>query len=263
MPAIRSSTIATSGWSRRTTPSLQREPSGAGQAEPEVVVADHLVARRPVDVDATDVRQEHPRLAGHVGAHVPRVGGGVERDVGAVVDVLHPARLRRLGGLDRGVAVLAQVVEAVGDPVDVLLDRHHHVRQHRRAARAGDGEEVREADRGESEIGGGAVRPLLLQRHAVASGDVDRDEGAGHRVEPGGVHDGVELERLVDGVDAGLGDRRDRVLAQVDEPDVRQVVGGEVVGVETRPLGGEGVVGRAQRLGRRRDRPRSIGSCPG
>ena len=94
------------------------------------------------------------------------------------------------------------------------------------------------------------MRPLLLQRHAVATGDVDGDEGAGHRVEAGGVDDGVELERLVDGVDAGLGDRRDRVLAQVDEADVRQVEGGVVVGVEARPLGAERVVGRAQRLGR-------------
>ena len=41
----------------------------------------------------------------------------------------------------------------------------------------------------------------------------------------------------------------DRVLAQVDEADVRQVEGGEVVRVETRPLGGERMVGRAERFG--------------
>ena len=35
-----------------------------------------------------------------------------------------------------------------------------------------------------------------LQRHAVASGDVDADDRSGHRVEAGGEHDRVELERL-------------------------------------------------------------------
>ena len=56
-------------------------------------------------------------------------------------------------------------------------------------------------------------------------------------------------KRLVAGVDARLGDRRDRILVQVDEPDVRQVVGLVVVGVEARALGAERVVRRAQRLG--------------
>ena len=41
----------------------------------------------------------------------------------------------------------------------------------------------------------------------------------------------------------------DRLLAQVDEPDVREVVGLEVAGVEARPLGTEVVVLRAERLG--------------
>ena len=41
----------------------------------------------------------------------------------------------------------------------------------------------------------------------------------------------------------------DRVRAQVDEADVRQVEGLVVVGVEARSLGAERVVGRAQRLG--------------
>ena len=58
----------------------------------------------------------------------------------------------------------------------------------------------------EPEVGGRAVGPLLLQGHAVPAGDVDADQGAGHGVEAGGVDDGVELERLVGGVDAGLGD---------------------------------------------------------
>ena len=37
-----------------------------------------------------------------------------------------------------------EVVEAVRDPLHVLLDGYHHVREHRWAAGAGDGEQVRE-----------------------------------------------------------------------------------------------------------------------
>ena len=53
-----------------------------------------------------------------------------------VRDVLDPLVLRRLRRLDRGVAVLAQVGDAVADPVHVLLDGDDHVAQHRRAAAA-------------------------------------------------------------------------------------------------------------------------------
>ena len=70
------------------------------------------------------------------------------------------------GGLDGRVAVLAQVGEAVGDPVHVLLDGHDHVAEHRRAARAGDGEEVREAGDGEAEVACAGLRPTS----AAASG---------------------------------------------------------------------------------------------
>ncbi len=250
--AIISSTIATSGCSRRTTPSLHCEPARPGQLEAEVVVRHDLVADHAIGANATDVRQEHPRLARHVGTHVPRVRTWVERDVGAVVDVLHPAGFGLGRGLDRVEAARGEIGDGVRDPIAVLLDRHRHVREHRRASGARDGEEVREPDGHQAEVRGRAVHPLLLQREAVATGDVDRDQRAGHRIEAGRVDDGVELERLTRGVDPGLGDRRERILPEVDEPDVRQVVGLEVARVEARPLGAERVVLGAQRLRRRR-----------
>ena len=49
----------------------------------------------------------------------------------------------------------------IGDPLDMLLDRHRHIRQHRRALRAGDREQVRERRQPRAEIGVRAVRPLL------------------------------------------------------------------------------------------------------
>ena len=73
----------------------------------------------------------------------------------------------------------AQVREAVGDPVDVLLDRQRHVATaRRRAARARDREQVREAVDREAEVGARAVRPLVAQRAAAGAADVDVEERA-------------------------------------------------------------------------------------
>ena len=247
--AIVSSITCTSGFELADDAVVDDPTGGPVEREAEVVALDHLVARRPVPADAARVGQEHLRLAGHVDAHVPRVGRGHQGEVGELVAVLHPPGLGEFGRLDRVEVVLAEVYEGVGDPVDVLLDRHHHVRQHRRAAGPGDHEQVREPRRHQAEVGDRPVGPLLLQRQTVAAGDVDADDRAGHRVEAGGEHDRVELEGLAGRVDAGLGDRRDRVLAQVDQANVGEVVGLVVVGVETGPLGADVVVGRAQRLG--------------
>ena len=183
------------------------------QIEAEVVLDHHLVASGPVGVDAPDIGQEHARLARNVGPHIPRVGRRVQGDGGAVVDVLVPARFRHLGGFDRLEALNSQVVEAVDDPVDVLLDRHDHVGQHRRASGPGEGEEVRETDGRETEVGRRTVGPLLPEGDPVPSGDVDADERTRHGVESSGVDDGVEPEGLVQCVDPRLGDRGDGVLA--------------------------------------------------
>ena len=137
----------------------------------------------------------------------------------------------------------------LGHPVDVLLDRYGHVRQDGRAAGSGEHEEVREPGGHQAQVSGRSGDPLLLERQAIPAGHVRPYQGAGHGVEAGGVHDGVETERFVRRLDAVLGDADDRFLAQVDEPDVRQVEGLEVAGVETRPLGTEVVATRAQRLG--------------
>ncbi len=170
--------------------------------------------------------------------------------LGAVVDVLDPAVLGGRGRLDRRVARVAHRLDRVDDPVHVLLDRDRHVGQHRRAPGPGHHEQVREADRSEAEIGARAVRPLVLQREAVTTSDVDTDERSGHRVESGRVNDRVELQVCAGDVDARLGHGLDRADPEVDETDIRSVERLEVVGVEARPLRTERVGRRAQRLGR-------------
>ena len=55
------------------------------------------------------------------------LASGIERGCGHLVDVGHPRLLRLAGRLDGRQVVRSQVREAVGDPVDVLLDGDHHV----------------------------------------------------------------------------------------------------------------------------------------
>jgi hypothetical protein len=62
----------------------------------------------------------------------------------------HASCASRVGSIGP-VACGAHRDEGIRDPVDVLLDRHDHVAQHRRASRAGDDEHVREVGDGEAE----------------------------------------------------------------------------------------------------------------
>jgi hypothetical protein len=143
----------------------------------------------------------------------------------------------------------AHVLEAPGHPVDVLLDRYGHVRQDGRAAGPGEHEEIREPGGHESQVGRRPGLPLLLEGQAVPAGDVRSHQGAGHGVKAGGIHDGIEAERLARRLDAVLGEADNRLFTQVDKQDVRHVVGLEVAGIEAGPLGPEVVSLRGEHLG--------------
>ena len=157
-----------------------------------VAVLHHGLAAFDVGREAADIRHEHARLAGDVGADIPRAAGRAQRAAGRLADMADPGLLGLAAGLDQGGAARAHVFDALGDPFDVLLDRRQHVGQHRRAARTGDGEEVGEARHGEAKIGFRPLLPLVLQRSAIAAANVDPEQRAGHGVEAGGQHQAVE-----------------------------------------------------------------------
>lgn len=98
----------------------------------------------------------------------------------------------------------------------------------------------------------GLPGPVTMNRlgKPAAPGDrVHGQDGAGQRIEAGGEDDGVQIEAVVRGLDAGGRDLADRVFAQVHQRDVGPVVGGVAIGGEAGALGGERVVVGAQRLG--------------
>ena len=144
------------------------------------------------------------------------------------------------------------MAEALGDPVDVLLDRTDHVGQHRRAARTGDHEQVGKARCHEAQVGARAVGPLVGQPSAAAGVDIHAEQRTGDRIEAGGQHDRVEFVGLLRCLDAVLGDGFDRIVAHVHQGHVVAVVGLEVVGIEADPLGADEVVVRRECVGHRR-----------
>ena len=96
--------------------------SGA-ERKPLVVPGGDICANFPVVRHPAGVRHENARLAGYVGAEIPRVlrlrqYGGFRSSV----DLRDPFVHRLVGGLDAFETIRAHVRYAVGDPFDVLLE---------------------------------------------------------------------------------------------------------------------------------------------
>ena len=147
---------------------------------------------------------------------------------------------------DRCGADVAHMAEAIGEPVDMLLDRLDHARQHRRAAGTRDHEQVRKAFRRNAEIGAGAGLPFFGERAAIAAGDAYLVERARHRGKAGGGNDRVE--RILDAanLDAICREALDRRLGNVDQFHMRQIVGFEIAGIDTEALAAEYILGTQQ-----------------
>ena len=168
--------------------------------------------------------------------HELQPGIAEQRHRGDAVHVRDPCRLRLGRRFDGRVSVRAHVLDAVRDPVHVLLDRHHHVGEHRRAAGPRDGEQVREPGDAEAEVGDRPRGPRVAQRDAVAPADVDAEQRSGHRVETRREHDRVHYIGRVADVHRVLGDCVDRRAAHVDEVNVRLVERLVVAAVDARSL---------------------------
>ena len=130
-----------------------------------------------------------------------------------------------------------------------MLDRDRHVREHRRALRPGDSEQVGVVRAHEAEVCARPLRPLVAQQLPTPTVYVDLLERAGHGVEAGGEHKDVELVLAVLGTHPGRGDLLNRRLLDVDELDVVAVEHFVVAGLQRHPLGAERVVAGGELLG--------------
>ena len=127
--------------------------------------------------------------------------------------------------------LLAHVLDAVVDPLGLLLQAGGHVAQGRRGGeRHGGREQVRVAVHLQAHGGADVRAPIVLERPPAASADVDAGQRAGPGVEPGGQDDDVELVdacRRRSGCPSGT--RVDRVVLTLTSVDVVAVVDLQVV----------------------------------
>ena len=145
--------------------------------------------------------------------------------------------------------MLSQVLDAVRNPLHVLLDRGRHIAQDRRAAWTRDREEIRKARNLKSQIALGALGPLLLELTAAPAANIHSDQRARHRVEASREDDDIELViRPVLGSNSRRRDLDNRSRAYVDEGDILTVERLEVVRVDREPLRSERMTSRNQLL---------------
>src|SRR6516225_3156414 len=191
-------------------------PAVALACEREALVAlfGDLGALPAIAADAfrAEIRQEAARLAFDVGAHVPGIGAGHQTRVHDLCDVGAPRVLGLRSRFDGRELVSSHVGDALGDPLDVLLDRDRHVRQHRRALRAGNREQVRVAGYSHAKIGLRAILPFLRQHPAAAALDAEFLQRAGQRVEAGSDHNDVKWVLVAAGANAVRGYFLDRAV---------------------------------------------------
>ena len=94
-------------------------------------------------------------------------------------------------------AMLGSKLNASGDPVHLLLQAGGHVAQcRRRCQRCTCREQVGVAMDLQSHGCADFLLPLLLQRPAVATSNVDPAEGAGAGIKTHGQHDDIDLVNL-------------------------------------------------------------------
>ena len=141
------------------------------------------------------------------------------------------------------------MADALVDPLHVLLNRGHHVAQHRGAAGAGHGEEVREAVDRQSEVGVRPLGPEVAQALAVTTADIDGQQGASHAIKACREDQAVEGVLGAAGDQPGLCDLLDRRILDIDERHVRTVIGRVVVRVDAEALRAERVVVGAEQFG--------------
>ena len=89
--------------------------------------------------------------------------------------------------------MVAQVFQAVGDPLHVLLDGHRHVADHRRALRPCNEKHVGKVVHRKADIGSRAIRPLLAQRHSITTADIHGEQCPSHGIEACGKDDDVHI----------------------------------------------------------------------
>jgi hypothetical protein len=125
----------------------------------------------------------------------------------------------------------AQILQAVGNPIDVLLARGDHLAFDARALRAGNHEQVWKPRDHDPEICARPVLPFLLDRHFGIGVNIDLFHRPGHGAEPGGEDDSIELVFGISGQEPRGRDFSDRLVSDIDQRHVVPIVRLVVIGI--------------------------------
>ena len=142
----------------------------------------------------------------------------------------------------------AQVLQAIGYPINVLLAGQYHLTFDAGALRAGNHEQIRNPGDHDPEICARAVLPFRSDRRSGIRMNIDLFHCPRHRIEAGGKDD--RIERVV-GIGRAQSARRnfcDRLASDIDQGDVVAIVGLVVVGIENQPFGADRMIVRTQQL---------------
>ena len=138
--------------------------------------------------------------------------------------------------------------QTIGDPFDMLLNRHDYIGQNRRASWPGDEKKVGESRHHQAQVGAWPARPFFLKRKALVATDVDAVKRASHGVVTRGKHNAVKRMDASLGLDASGHDSLDWCRAQVNQADIRLVESLVIVRIDAYPLGANGMVGGCQQV---------------
>ena len=166
--------------------------------------------------------------------------------------MLDPLVFVRQVGLDPVFTGRAHVLQALGDPVNMLLNGDNHVGQHVRALRAGDEEDIRKPGRHQAEVGARTGRPFFRELLPALDRDVDVQQRAGDGVVAGRKDQRIELVVRILRLHALRRNPLDRRAFDIDQRHVVAVESFIVFGVGAGALGADEMVIRRQRLRRAR-----------
>ena len=144
--------------------------------------------------------------------------------MGHLIDVSRPVVFGLRGRNDLGMIVLAHIAQAIGHPLDVLLDTARDIAEGGPVVRADNREQVGKTGTLQAEIGPRPVGPLVLERPAAHPANIDLIKRPGDRIEARGIHDDIALILSVAGLDARGGNTFDRGLVQVNQNHVVPII---------------------------------------
>jgi hypothetical protein len=146
------------------------------------------------------------------------------------------------GSRHAGQTLLAQIADAIGNPLDILLDASGHVAERGSIVGTDKCKQIRKASALNAKVCQRPIGPFVFQRESAFTADVNPGQGTSHSVETGRIDDHVEFVLRSGGLDPHWRDPLDWRLADVDQQDIVPIELLVVAALQGNPFGSERMV---------------------